>query len=257
MDAVSEVLADRAHQADRLLRMVLLSFAAHVALIAAVAIVPSGWDAAPDASEVMVITLGGPPGPIQGKNPISGRPVEEAVPEPVKPRADAPPPAARPEMIEPKAAKPEPKTVTKPQRDAADRQVRRPPTQGPEVKAGSARIDTQGAAIPWGGLATGGGGDGGITTDLANFCCPEYLTILKRTIYGNWQQSQGQAGLNQVRFVISRDGTISEVSVEKSAGQFLDLASQRAVEKTQRLPPLPAAFTLPRLTVHLEFEYTR
>jgi TonB family protein len=125
------------------------------------------------------------------------------------------------------------------------------------VKAGASRIDTQGPAVPWGGLATGGGGDGAITTDIADFCCPEYLTILKRTIYGNWQKKQGQAAVNQVRFVINRDGTITDVVLEKSAGQFLDMASQRAIVQTQRLPPLPAAFTPPRLTVHLEFEYIR
>jgi len=80
---------------------------------------------------------------------------------------------------------------------------------------------------------------------------------LQRLIYGNWNQKQGQVGTNKVKFTIQRDGTISDVAVEQSAGPFLDLASRRAVEQTQRLPPLPPAFTLPRLTVHLWFEYKR
>jgi TonB family protein len=256
MDAVSQILVDRTREADKFSRMVLVSLVAHAAIVTAVTLMPSTWDTVPQEREVMVISLGGPPGPIQGRNPIPGRPVDEAVPETVKPRVDTAPSPAKPEMVLPtKAAKPEPK----PTKTKADPEPTRskPPSQGAEVKQGAARADTQGAPIPWGGLATGGGGDGGVTTDIANFCCPEYLQILKRSIYANWKKQQGQPGLNVVRFVIKRDGTISDVIVEKSAGQFLDIASQRAVVQTQRLPPLPAAFTLPTLTVHLEFEYTR
>jgi TonB family protein len=210
----------------------------------------------PNDADVMVISLGGPPGPVQGRNPISGRPVEEVAPA-TKPKTDTPPAAAKPEMIEPiKSAKPEPK-ATKAKPDKPETTRTRPPSTGAEVKAGAARVDTQGAAIPWGGLATGGGGDGGVRTDLANFCCPDYLIALKRAIYANWDRKQGQAGLNQIGFVIARDGTISGAKIEVSAGQFLDLSSLRAVQKTQRLPPLPPAFTLPALTVHLEFEYIR
>ena len=256
MDAVSQILADRTRETDKFSRMVLVSLVAHAAIVTAVTLMPSRWNAEPAQKDVMVISLGGPPGPIQGRNPISGRPVDEAVPETVKPRVETAPSPAKPEMVLPtKPVKPEPK----PTKAKADPEPTRskPPSQGAEVKQGSARVETQGAAIPWGGLATGGGGDGGVTTDIANFCCPEYLMVLKRSIYGNWKKQQGQPGLNVVRFVVRRDGTISDVVVEKSAGQFLDIASQRAVVQTQRLPPLPAAFTLPTLTVHLEFEYIR
>jgi TonB family protein len=255
MDAVSEILAARAHQAERLSGMVILSLIAHAALITGFAFIPARWDAAPDPSTVMIISIGGPEGPVQGRNAISAPRVDVAA-ETAKPRIDTPPPAAKPEMIVPlKTAKPEPKAAVKPRDEKTERSTR--VNQGAEVKQGTARVETKGAAIPWGGLATGGGGDNGVTTDFADFCCPEYLAVLKRTIYGNWQQRQGQDGLNRVKFVISRDGTITDVQLEKSAGQFLDLASQRAVAQTQRLPPLPSAFTPPRLTVHLEFEYKR
>ena len=256
MDAVSQILDDRTREADKFSRMVLVSLVAHAAIVTAVALMPSRWDAAPDQKDVMVISLGGPPGPIQGRNPISGLKVDEVAPNPAKPRVEPAPSAAKPEMVLPtKPSKPEPKpTKAKPDPEATRT---RPASQGAEVKQGSARVDTQGAAIPWGGLATGGGGDGGVTTDIANFCCPEYLMVLKRSIYANWKKQQGQPGLNVVKFVVRRDGTISDVLVERSAGQFLDIASQRAVVQTQRLPPLPAAFTLPTLTVHLEFEYIR
>jgi TonB family protein len=124
------------------------------------------------------------------------------------------------------------------------------------VRKGAARVETgQTAAIPFGGLATGGGPVGGAYTDYADFCCPEYLATMTRLVYGNWNQKQGQTGTNRVKFTIQRDGSITEIGIERSAGPFLDIASRRALEQTQRLPPLPAAFTLPRLIVHLDFQY--
>jgi TonB family protein len=153
--------------------------------------------------------------------------------------------------------KPEPKTVAKAEPKKTEPQLHgRTPTQGAEVKEGSARVQTgQTAAVRFEGLATGGGPVGGAYTDFADFCCPEYLAIMQRQIYGNWNQRQGQAGSTKMKFVIQRDGTITDIAVEQSAGPFLDLASRRALEQTQRLPPLPGAYTNPKLTVHLEFQY--
>src|SRR4051794_3215070 len=110
MDAVSEILADRTRETDSLARTVVVSFAIHVVLVAAFAYMPRMWDPAPDPGHVMVITIGGAPGPVQGRNPIAAKPVQQAVPETAKPRNDAPPAAAKPEMIEPvKTAPPPPK----------------------------------------------------------------------------------------------------------------------------------------------------
>lgn len=260
MDAVTEVLIDRSHEADRLARMVVVSLVGHAMLLAIVTLSPRFWPAPADAdaSHVMTISLAGGDTVVQGRNPVSNKEVQQAVPETAKPKNDAPPAPTKPEMVEPlKAVKTEPKTVKQPEPKKEAPQLKgRTPTQGAEVKAGSARVEThQTAAIPFGGLATGGGPVGGAYTDVGDFCCPEYLTTMQRLIYGNWQQKQGQRGTNKVKFTIQRDGTISDIAVESSAGPFLDLASRRALEQTQRLPPLPSAFTPPRLTVHLSFEY--
>jgi TonB family protein len=157
-----------------------------------------------------------------------------------------------------KNARPAPKAVTKPEpKKPTPQPSSRTPTQGAEVKAGAARVDTKGAAIPFGGLATGGGGMNNAYTDYADFCCPEYLQTMTRLIYGNWQGKQGVEGSNVVRFVVKRDGTITDVVVEQGANQFLSLASQRALALTKQLPPLPAAFNGSQLTVHLAFQYRR
>ena len=240
--------------------MVIVSLVAHAALITAVAFAPSRWGSTQvDNSKVMTISLGGAPGPQQGRNPISAKPVQEAVPETVKPKNEAPPALVKPEMIEPvKTAKPEPRTAAKPEPKKDVPQLHgSKPTQGSEVKAGTAKIETHGAAIPFGGLSTGGGGAGAAYTDYANFCCPEYLTNVTELIRKNWNSKQGQDGSSVVSFSIRRDGSIVDVKVEQGGNQMLNLASQRAILLTQRVPPLPAAFTPEQLTLHIAFQYQR
>ena len=258
MDAVTEVLLDRTGEADKLTRMVVVSLAAHAAILTVFALAPALRPTPSANANVMTITIAGPPGPIQGHNPEAGREVQQVVPETAKPRAVTPPAPPKPEMVEPiKAAKPVPKAVSKPEPKKEEPLRGRTPSQGAEVKPGDARADTKGAAIPFGGLATGGGGMNNAYTDFADFCCPEYLTTMTRLIYGNWQAKQGVEGSNVVRFVVRRDGSITDVTIEQGSNQFLNLASQRALAITKQLPPLPAAFTGDHLTVHLAFQYRR
>lgn len=260
MDAVTEILVDRSQQADKVTRMVVVSLIAHATLISAIAFMPSHWGASHvDDANVMTISLGGAPGPMQGRNPISAKPIQEAVPETVKPRNDAPPALAKPEMVEPvKTAKPVTKSAVKPEPKKEVPQLHgSKPTQGAEVKAGTAKVETHGSAIPFGGLATGGGGAGQAYTDYANFCCPEYLSSVTQLIQKNWNSKQGQEGSSVVSFSIRRDGSIVDIKVDQGTNQVLNLASQRAILVTQRLPPLPAAFTPEQLTLHLVFQYQR
>ena len=122
------------------------------------------------------------------------------------------------------------------------------------------RIQDEGAPVQFGGLTrpSGGGTSGSATTDYANFCCPAYLSEMKDLIERNWNQNQGMSGLVGVKFTIRRDGTLTDVKIEKPSGSdMLDLESQRAILKTRQLAPLPREFTEPTLTVHLIFEYHR
>jgi outer membrane biosynthesis protein TonB len=258
VDAVTEVLLDRRREVDRLTRMMIVSLAAHAAVITAVALAPVLRSTPRENANVMTISIAGPSGPIQGRNPMAGREIQEAVPQPAKPRVATPPAPPKPEMVEPvKTAKPAPKAVAKPEPKKEEPARSRTPSQGAEVKPGDARADTQGAPIKFGGLATGGGGMNSAYTDYADFCCPEYLATMTRLIYANWQAKQGVEGSNVARFVITRDGTIADVTIEQGSNQFLNLASQRALAMTKQLPPLPAAFTGNQLIVHLAFQYRR
>jgi TonB family protein len=260
MDAVTEVLLDRSSDVQKLSRMVMVSLLVHGTLLTAIAVVPRllPSQAAPPPEHVIDIAVSGPEGPIQGRNAMAGKEIQQAVPDVAKPKNDAPPALIKPEMVESvKTAKPEPKAIPKPEPKTEVPQLHgRTPTQGTEVKAGAARVDTNGAAKPFAGLATGGGMDSAYT-DISDFCCPEYLMTLKRLIYSNWNQRQGQEGSNVIKFVIHRDGSITDVSVDQSANPFLNLASQRALAQTHSLPPLPAAYPNDRLTVFLAFQYKR
>jgi TonB family protein len=258
MDAVSEILVDRSRDAERLSRTVMLSFAAHVAIIAALAFTPR-ISTHEDRSRVMTISLGGAEGPDQGRNPISARQIQQAVPQVAKPVV-TPPAPPKPEMVEPvKSAPAASKANTKPEPAKPTPQLQsRTPSQGAEVTKGTARIETNSTTqTPFGGLATGGGGTGGVYTDYADFCCPEYLAQVVSLIRRNWQHRQGQVGTNTVKFTIRRDGTIDSVTIHEGNNQMLNNASQRALQVTRSVPPLPAAFTPPQLTVYLGFEYKR
>jgi|GEM_PF-2581664 TonB family protein len=87
-----------------------------------------------------------------------------------------------------------------------------------------------------------------------------YLDVLQRRIQDNWippfQKTEEEAPLNAtVRFRILKDGRISDVEIEKSAGQFLfDQAAVRAVLNAGRMPDLPGEFGGNYLVIHVEFE---
>jgi periplasmic protein TonB len=257
-EAVSAILHDRAREAEGLSRMLMLSLGAHIALLAGVWLAPSGmWSRPAEERAVMTISLGGTEGPnTGGMTAIAGRAVQE-IAKPNAPKAvDVPPAAKTPEMVEtPAPTKP---TPAKPIQKPADASRTRTPTTGAEIKTGSSRVNTGGAQIPFGGLAQGGGGAGGARVDVANFCCPEYLTLMVQRIRQNWNPNQGARGEPIVKFTIRRDGMIVAVELEKSSGQeLLDLEARRAVHRTQQLAPLPREFTESSLTVHLTFDFQR
>jgi hypothetical protein len=80
MDAVSQVLAARAHEPAGLQGTVGASVLAHLGLIAAIVLAPAAWFGAGEKQPevVMTISLGGPVGPNDGgMTQIGGRPVQE------------------------------------------------------------------------------------------------------------------------------------------------------------------------------------
>jgi TonB family protein len=80
------------------------------------------------------------------------------------------------------------------------------------------------------------------------------LSLIRR----NWDERQQASGVTVMRFVIQRNGMITDISVERSSGYAaLDFMAERSLRATRQLPPLPAAFPEQTLPVHLVYEYNR
>jgi TonB family protein len=252
---VTDIILSRSRISDQMRSMVAWSTAAHVALVAFVVLMPASWRGNIDEGPktVMTISLGGAPGPRNGGlTTMGGRTVQ--APSPVEPlrRVETPPAARTPAMALPgkraRPAKPQPKA-------APENATASTPSTGIEQE-GTTRVDT-GARGQGFGLTSAGGGGTGVQIDVANFCCPEYLSQMITLIQRGWQSSQGSAGSVVMKFTVTRGGSIENVQVEQSSG-FLahELAAQRALLLT-RLPELPIQFPNPNLTVHMRFEYQR
>src|SRR5262249_11320337 len=103
---------------------------------------------------------------------------------------------------------------------------------------------------------TGGGAGSGSTLEVADFCCPDYIVTMLERVRSAWNQNQNITGVCTVRFVIQRDGRITDPQVFQSSGSdVLDLASLRAVGPTRTSPPLPAQSPNSTLPVRLAFEH--
>jgi TonB family protein len=263
MDAVSQVLAGRMTADDAAGRMFGASLLGHALLFAAVLLVPASWMGAQRAEpeSVMTISLAGPQGPQNGGRVAEGaRPVQEVAPPTTRPEPVRPPAAAAPEMVEPVKAPPKkappakaPPKVEPPREQTA----RTTPSRGDQVQQGQAVAETRGQGFN-AGLASGAGGTGGYRLDVANFCCPQYLATMQSRIQSVWQSRQQSLGTTIVKFAIQRDGLMTDIEVERSSGNStLDLIATRAVRLARQLPPLPAEYPNPSLTVHLTFEYQR
>jgi TonB family protein len=257
MDAVSAVIVQRSRDAERLTPLVGWSALVHIAITLLIAIVPASWlgSVTREPENVMQISLGGAIGPRDGGlSTLGGRPVQEAQPIETKKTVEPvrPPAAKAPEMIEP--TKSAPKKLTPAAKVEAKDPRSRTPTKGEKVEQGSAVAQTAGRGQGF-GLSAGGGGTGGYL-DVANFCCPDYLATMLDLINRNWNSKQGARGTTLIKFDIERDGRIGNVVIEKSSGvPALDYFSQRSLALTRQFPPLPAAYTGERLTLHLYMDY--
>jgi TonB family protein len=260
-EAVSSILIGRSREADGLSRMILVSLVIHGVLMTALVLVPRDWLRMQPEEQAtpMMISLG-PSGTADtgGMTAITSAPVQAESPADAKPVTR--PAEKTPEMLAP-APEVKPKTPEKPVAKPVDKAAAKKPSTGAEIKTGAARVVVPNAAqIPFGGLAerSGGSSTGGVRLDVANFCCPEYIETMTQRIRSNWDQQQGAAGQTVVKFMIRRDGMLTNVEVEKTSGNpLLDLESRRAALQTRQLPPLPDAFTRPTLTVYLTFDYKR
>ena len=257
----TEILLERAKNQADTRHIFGLSFVAHLIAVIILLLAPPSPAMVPTETErvVMQISLGGAPGtPSGGRTPMGGRPVQQVIPpdEPPRPRAVRVPAAKTPEMVLPTTPLPPTPSSRPPVESAPDTGRGRTPTEGDEEQLGSAAADTGVKGLGF-GLTTGGGGTGGYL-DVANFCCPDYLSTMLQLIQRNWDSRQEVAGTTLIMFTIQRNGQLSDVEIERSSGYAaLDITAQRALLLVRQLPPLPTAFPEDHLTVHINFQYQR
>ena len=259
---VTDILRGRMQTPAGLQKMISVSGAAHLAVAAAMIVARGGRltrHAVPPT--LMTISIAGSAGPENGgMTALGGRPVQAVTPpeDLAKREAVRAPAAKTPDMTIPLPnQKPVKATAGPTVKQAPDEARGRTPTKGKEPAFGSAIADT-GVRGQGFGLSTGGGAGSGSSLEIAgDFCCPEYLATMITRIRSAWNQNQGASGTSLIRFTIQRDGMMTGIEVEQQSTQFLNLAAQRAVVTTKQLPPLPAAFTGDRLTVHLVFQFKR
>ncbi|MEO5822403.1 MAG: TonB C-terminal domain-containing protein [Vicinamibacteraceae bacterium] len=256
-DLVSSTIVGRAQAPDGLRRMMMVSTAGHAAAIVAIVVAPWLLSSGSKPPEVMMeISLGPPPGPVTGgMSGMSRSAVQKAEPKPElpKPQPARPPAAKTPEMVENIS-----KTTLKPPVKQASTSTRQaPPTTGEAVRTGESRVENNSMSNE-GGLSTGGAGTGGQMNNV-NFCDPEYLGQMISLIYRNWDQKGTAAAARPViRFVIQRDGTLTDITLRQPSGyQGPDFNAQRAVMLTRAIPPLPTCYPNPTYAMNLTFEYIR
>jgi TonB family protein len=263
---VTDLLRDRSQETSGFQRMMALSIAVHALFFAAFFVAPDAWlsqGATEPPPSIMTISLngGGDEPRNGGLTAMGGRPVQlQTPPEEVKrPEAVRPPAAKAPEMTLPTPGARPARASSTAVKQAPDEARGRTPTKGADASAGSTTAVT-GARGQGFGLSTGGGPGTGVTLDVGDFCCPEYLATMIDRIKANWnpRQSASAQTFVKIKFTIRRDGIIQDPSVETSSGYpLLDFEAQRAVTFTRQLPALPGAFPNATLTVHLNFEYQR
>jgi TonB family protein len=257
-DLVSSAITGRLRDEESLRKSLIVSVTVHLLGLGMLVVLPQilGLQRqAPDT--VMTISLGGVAGPVTGgMTPLSGRAVQRAEPKPELPKPEPvrPPAQKPPEMVEPSKATrqpPRPQVATAPKEATS-----RTPTTGPEVLKGAGN-DPRGAHTNEAGLSTGGGGDNS-QVSMGNFCDPQYLGQMISSIHRNWNPRQSVVGMPIVRYIIQRDGSLTDVSLKQSSGfAVLDLNATRAVQLTRAIPPLPSCYPNPTFIVNLTFEYTR
>src|SRR5262249_4542922 len=109
---------------------------------------------------------------------------------------------------------------------------------------------------------TGPGGSGPTGTGI-EFPFPWYVDRVTQKIDMNWVKPYINNPASNVLetvvyFVITRDGQVRDVKVEKSSGiDILDRSAESAIESSTPFPPLPPQWTEPDLAFRLTFRYTQ
>lgn len=172
-----------------------------------------------------------------------------------------PKPVAKPK---PEVKAPDPKAIEIPDREAKPKKPT-PKPQPPQtfVKPEAYQANQvysrtpQAMNSPLYGMHGAGGIDIGPASVLGDRF-GAYVDLMRERISQHWSTSGVRASASQkcaISFVISRDGTVSNVKIAQPSGSYLlDNSSQHAVLDSNPLPPLPTQFSGSEVPVTLWFQ---
>jgi len=178
------------------------------------------------------------------------------------PEIKTPPPDAIPITKFNLKKPPPPKYVTRPSKILENRT---PPPQNaiPHGGGGTPSVPYSSFAMGSGngtqaglGFRQGGGGDFGSMY-------PWYVQAVQRRISSNWLQSTIDPNVSVaprvvITFDILRDGSITNIQIERSSGNYsVDSSAVRAIRDSSPLNALPSAFSGTRVGVEFWFEFRR
>jgi len=167
------------------------------------------------------------------------------------PKPEPPKPAPKEEPKDDELVQPvvTPKPKPKPSEDNKSKEVPRA-----QLNKGADSATTTGDT-----LASTGSPEGGISFDGGDFPYDAFIARMRQKIAAAWQVPAGVEGAERmavVYFRVHRDGDITHVTVEKSAGVFLfDQSCQRAVIQSAPFPPLPREYGNEYVGVHFSFKF--
>lgn len=149
----------------------------------------------------------------------------------------------------------------------------KPPKSKPAEKKKTESVPTTDIrktdAKPDSGVAEGGEGIpgppgdapqmGSVSIDGGDFPFASYINRMRQKIATTWEVPPGTEGFERsavVYFRIHRNGSVSDVSVEKSSTlPLFDRSCQRAVIEAAPMPPLPREYGDEYIGVHFSFLY--
>jgi len=249
IEPVDRLLAERERMDRGFQASVVLSVAAHLALLGTTVAAAIFGSKAPllQVQDGFAVAL--PPG---GGGVRSVEPPAPAPPKPEPEVSQAPPAPAPPAKIL-KPPKDEPKQGL-PELDA--RKSKAKPTPPPTARSGGVAGGT-GTAVQTPGLEFGPPGPGvpGGTDLLGDW----YLAAVQRKIWLLWTQQIRPSAPQAVTisFTIAADGSVSDVRVVQSSGIYLlDSAAQRAIYSAGPFGPLPRNYGTDRYTIQAVFKPT-
>lgn len=191
------------------------------------------------------------PAPAPPAPAAKAEPIPDAIPIPEKIK---PPEKAQPK---PQPQPPQPKPL--PQAPPVERPLAHPlPIPKTDNRANFGEAPP--ANIP---RSSGGGSAPGPVTVAGDFGSRFgwYVDVIKRKAQQNWYKAEVDprtpgGAKAYITFDIARDGTPSNVRVEKSSGSpSLDQSALRALQRVETFGPLPAGYNGNRLNVEYYFEF--